>query len=82
MISGVCLAIIFVVNASSCERSCLQFLISTWSGLGGKRVVLHILEGKMQLQGQHFSFVLLPHKGSFVFTKKIFFEIFMSGHSK
>ena len=30
-----CVAIFWVINASSCEKSSLQFSIPTWSGLGG-----------------------------------------------
>ena len=39
MISVLYVAIFLVVNASNCEKSCLQFLIPTWSRLGGKEGV-------------------------------------------
>ena len=36
MMSVLCVAIFWVLNASSGEKSCLQFLIPTGSGLGGE----------------------------------------------
>ena len=43
MISVECVAIFWVVNASSGEKSCLQFSIPTGSGIGGKGDVSHSL---------------------------------------
>ena len=39
-----CVTIFWVVNASSGEKSCLQFSIPTWSGAGGKGGVPHRLK--------------------------------------
>ena len=36
MMSVLCVAIFWVVNASSGEKSCLQFSIPTGSGIGGE----------------------------------------------
>ena len=44
MMSVSCVAIFWVVNASSGEKSCLQFLIPTGSGAGGERDVSHRLK--------------------------------------
>ena len=44
MMSVSCIAIFWVVNASSGEKSCLQFSIATGSGAGGEGVVSHSLE--------------------------------------
>ena len=44
MISVLCVAIFWVVNASSGEKSCLQFSIPTGSGIGGKGGVSHRLK--------------------------------------
>ena len=38
------IAIFWIVNASSGEKSCLQFLILTWSGAGGEGGVSHSLK--------------------------------------
>ena len=43
IISALNRTIFLVVNASTCEKSCLQFLIPTWSGLGGEGGVTHSL---------------------------------------
>ena len=44
MISVQCVAIFWVVNESSCEKSCLQFSIPTGSGEGGEGGVSHRLK--------------------------------------
>ena len=44
MMSVLCVAIFWVVNASSGEKSCLQFSILTGSGEGGERGVPHRLK--------------------------------------
>ena len=44
MMSVQCVAIFWVVNASSGEKSCLQFSISTGSGAGGEGGVSHSLK--------------------------------------
>ena len=44
MVSVLCVAILWVVNASSGEKSCLQFAIPTGSGAGGEGDVLHRLK--------------------------------------
>ena len=43
MMSVECVAIFRVVNASSGEKSCLQFSIPTGTGAGGEGGVLHSL---------------------------------------
>ena len=43
MMSVECVAIFWVVNASSGEKSCLQFSIPTGSGTGGEGGVSHSL---------------------------------------
>ena len=43
MMSVECVAIFWVVNASSGEQSCLQFSIPTGSGAGGEGGVSHSL---------------------------------------
>ena len=43
MMSVECVAIFWVVNASSGEKSCLQFSIPTGSGAGGEGGVIHSL---------------------------------------
>ena len=47
MISVLCVAIFWVVDASSGEKSCLQFSIPTGSGKDGERGVSHRLNVKM-----------------------------------
>ena len=44
MMSVLCVAIFWVVNASSGEKSCLQFSIPTGSGAGGKGGVSYALK--------------------------------------
>ena len=44
MMSVECVAIFWVINASSGEKSCLQFSIPTGSGAGGEEGVLHSLK--------------------------------------
>ena len=44
MMSVECVAIFWVVNASSGEKSCLQFSIPTGSGAGGEGGVSHSLK--------------------------------------
>ena len=44
MMSVLCVAIFWVVNASSSEQSCLQFSIPTGSGAGGEGGVSHRLK--------------------------------------
>ena len=44
IISAVGPAIFLIINESTCEKSCLQFLILTWSGLGGEGGVSHSLK--------------------------------------
>ena len=44
MMSVECVAIFWVVNASSGEKSCLAFSIPTGSGAGGEGGVSHSLE--------------------------------------
>ena len=44
MMSVECIAIFWVVNASSGEKSCLQFSIPTGSGAGGEGGVSHSIE--------------------------------------
>ena len=71
-----CVAIFWVVSASSGEKSCLQFSIPTGSGAGGEGGVSHRLEtdfldlqpGMQQRQnGLHFGpFSVLPN-----YVKKI-----------
>ena len=41
MMSVLCVAIFWVVNASSGQKSCLQFSIPTGSGIGGEGGVSH-----------------------------------------
>ena len=45
MMSVLCVAIFWVVNASIGEKSCLQFSIPTGFGAGGEGGVSHSLEG-------------------------------------
>ena len=47
MMSVLCVAIFWVVNASSGEKSCLQFSIPTGSGAGGKGGVSHRLKARL-----------------------------------
>ena len=42
-----CVAIFWVVNASSGEKSCLQFSIQTGSGAGGEGDVSHRIKGRL-----------------------------------
>ena len=44
-------AIFWVVNASSGEKSCLQFSIPTGSGAGGEGGVLHSLKARLITDG-------------------------------
>ena len=45
MMSVLCVAIFWVVNASSGEKSCLHFSIPTGSAVGGEGGVSHRLKG-------------------------------------
>ena len=47
-----CVAIFWVVNASSSEKGCLQFSIPTGSGAGGEGGVSHSFNGKVRHHGQ------------------------------
>ena len=47
-------AILWVVNASSDEKSCLQFPIPTESGAGGERGVSHSLNVNLSDDGSNF----------------------------
>ena len=48
MMSVPCVAIFWVVNASSDEKSCLQFSMTTESGAGGEGGVSHALKGMLE----------------------------------
>ena len=56
MMSVDCVAIFWIVNASSGERSCLQFSIPTGSGAGGEGDVSHSLNMNNR-QTNYFSFL-------------------------
>ena len=47
MMSVLCVAIFWVVDASSGEKSCVQFSIPTGSGAGGEGGVSHRLKGRL-----------------------------------
>ena len=53
MMSVLCVAIFWVVNASSGEKSCLQFSIPTGSGEGGEGVVSHRIKGILGCVREH-----------------------------
>ena len=51
MMSVLCVAIFWVVSASSGEKSCLQFSILGGSGAGGEGGVLHRLKARLITDG-------------------------------
>ena len=55
--SAQCVAIFWVVNASSCEKSCLQFSIPTGSGKVGREVFHIVLRKKNIVRPQYFLYV-------------------------
>ena len=57
MMSVRCVAIFWVVNASSCEKSILHFSIPTWFGLGGGGVS-HRLKARLNIFSLALSWVL------------------------
>ena len=54
MMSLLCVAIFWVVNASSFKNSCSRFSIPTWSGLGG-REVFHIILMNASVTGRQWN---------------------------
>ena len=56
MMSVESVAIFWVVNASSCEKSCLQFSIPTGSGVGGEGGVSHRLKAQKKCRNKFQAF--------------------------
>ena len=60
MMSVLCVAIFWVVNANRNEKSCLQFSIPTGIGAGGEGGVPHHLKNRVDNLRMHVSYI--PNK--------------------